>query len=602
MQTFKHLPDLLIQNCLKQPHAPALFSRNSNGLYHSVSYQQFYDEAFTLALGLKSFGIKQGDRIGLLSNNRPEWAYCDFAVQFLGAIDISIYPTLSAQEIGYILNDSESTAIFVETQEHFNAVRKVLVDCSHLKTIITFFEEDTTPFHGVEIVSLDHVMRIGKGHSDASRQALEQDIDRLDRQMTASIVYTSGTTGHPKGVMLTHENFLANVEGILAVTPVSKQDVVLSFLPLSHVFERTVGYYTLLAVGGKIYYAQNINTVSDDMRDAKPTVLVSVPRLYEKIQTRILDGLSGIKKWLFYWALWRGKAYKQKLAEKKDIPLLDRLSFKCADILVFRKIKARTGGRLRFFVSGGAPLSKDIGEFFNSLDLTIIEGYGQTETSPVIACNRVDGYKFGTVGKALPNVEVKQAEDGELLVRGPSIMKGYYNMPDATAEIIDSEGWLHTGDIIKQDSEGFISIVDRKKELIVLSNGKKVPPQMIESKLVSSPFILQAMVVGENRNFLTALIVPDLARYTRAKQHEVKVTDSDKILTDSQLHAFYMSVVSKKLEDLANYEKVKKICILAKELTPEAGELTPTLKFKRHVICSAFHDEIEQLYSDSHDH
>jgi long-chain acyl-CoA synthetase len=596
MTPFKNLPDILLQNCLTQPNEAVLYSRDTSGKYQPITYQQFYDDAFTLALGLQSFGVKKGDRVGLLSGNRPEWAICDFAVQFLEGIDISIYPTLSAQEIGYILADSQASVVIVETPQHFEAVRKILIDCPALRTVIAIFEGDMSPFHGVEMTRLDKVMRIGMGHKDESRAALQAKIDRISRDTVASIVYTSGTTGHPKGVMLTHDNFLSNVEALIETTPLSNKDILLSFLPLSHVFERTVGYYTVLAVGGKIYYAQNINTVSDDLKDARPTILVSVPRLYEKIQTKILDGLKGIKKPLFYWALGVGHRYKKKKHAKQPVSVWDALQFMVANLLVYRKIKARVGGRLRFFVSGGAQLSQEVGEFFDALDLTIIEGYGQTETSPVIACNRLESYTFGSVGKILPNVEYTSSEDGELLVRGPSITKGYYNMPEATAEIIDTEGWLHTGDIITVDADGFISIIDRKKELIVLSNGKKVPPQMVEQKLASSEFILQAMVIGENRNYLTALIVPDFARYKKATQSTLTIDPNSITIDDPNLQTFYRAIVEEKLSDLANFEHIKKISFLTKELTPEAGELTPTLKFKRRIICEKFSTIINAMY------
>ena len=573
---WKSLIDLLSQTAKKWPQKEALFYRQEDTTYHPITYATCLYHIQQLASGLSKLGLLPGDRVAILCTNRPEWMFSDFAILSLGCIVVPIYPTLSAQEIAYILNDCQAKILILESSSHTTIVQKIWPECSSLLQIITLCEPSITPPHDTQkVIGFNTLCPPNPSPTPEQLDSWFSYTATIDTNTVASIVYTSGTTGHPKGVILTHGNFLSNVAGILAITPVGYADSALSFLPLSHVFERTVGYYTLLAVGGSIYYAKSIATLSQDLQLAKPTVLVSVPRVYEKMHDKIVESLSGLKKWLFYLAFY--------------LPCRNRFT----DKWIFSKIRQKTGGRLRFFVSGGAPLSKELGLFFNKLGLLIIEGYGMTETSPVIACNQVSAYKFGTVGKALPNVQTKQAEDGELLVKGPSVMVGYWANSET---IIDSQGWLHTGDIVRQDAEGFIEIIDRKKELIVLSNGKKIPPQLIEKCLLKSPYISQAIVIGDNKNYLSALLVPHISR---VKQHvpALRLVAENKWPTDAVALAFFNQIVTKACADLAPFEQVKKIILLMDELTPESGFLTPTLKPKRRIIASHFKTIIDALYT-----
>ncbi len=567
----QQLPGLLYQNVRIRPNREALYAK-VGGRYQPLTYVQVYDQVRSFAFGLQDLGLKRGERVALLCKNRPEWVVADLAVMALGAVVVPIYPTLTPPEIDYIMQDCAAKIAIVETANYIPKAETVIVieKSSHLRF------SDLLKNKGSEKEFLDTM----------------QSVTRDD---LASIVYTSGTTGNPKGVMLTHGNFLSNVEDVLQVLPLTDQEVVLSFLPLSHVFERTAGYYSLLAIGGKVYYAENMDTVGDNIRECKPTVVVSVPRLYEKIQARILDGLHGLKKPIFYWALKVGQ--RQRKSNHRTV--WEKLEYWFAKKLVINKVQARTGGRLRFFVSGGAPLGRELGRFFENLGLLIIEGYGLTEAAPIICCNRLDSYKMGTIGLPLPSQTIKLAEDGELLVKGPNIMKGYLNQETATKEAIDTEGWLHTGDIATIDSDGFVSIVDRKKEIIVLSNGKKVPPQVIERVLTTSKFISQVVAIGEKRNYLTALIVPHIVRLKKvAAKKGIKFGNDAELLKNPGVIEFYGQLVSQKLTDFANFEKVKKFVLLDHELSHETGELTPSLKPRRKIISEKFADQIEKMYKE----
>ncbi|MEK6557056.1 MAG: long-chain fatty acid--CoA ligase, partial [Candidatus Margulisiibacteriota bacterium] len=413
----------------------------------------------------------------------------------------------------------------------------------------------------------------------------------------ASIVYTSGSTGLSKGVQLTHGNFLSNVEDIVGFVAIDERDSVLSFLPLSHVLERTVGYYLLIYIGGSIYYAQSIQTVGEDIKLAQPTVMISVPRLFEKIQSKILNSLHGFSHVIFNWALKVGHRYHH--LRKKGFPTLWlKLPYVLAEKVVFSKIQQKMGGKLRFCVSGGAPLPQSVGEFFEALGICIIEGYGLTETAPVICCNHPDHPKFGTVGKVLRHVTVKLAQDGELLVKGPNVTSGYYKNPDETKLAFTSDGWFCTGDIAQIDEDGYIKIVGRKKELIVMSTGKKVAPQPLEMLLSSSKYVSQVIVVGEGRNYLTALIVPNMSEVDLYLKGRNIVCDQSLLLSHVDTIRLFKELLQMELGDLAPYKQVKKFTLIAKEFTQEDGELTPTLKIKRHVICHRYATEINEMYGE----
>ncbi|MBT5955041.1 long-chain fatty acid--CoA ligase [bacterium] len=599
MTPFNHLLDIVFNNYQKNEDRPLLFDKHS-GSYRGITSSDLISKIASLSNWLTSQGVFKGTRCAILSQNRPEWVISDFSIYSTCSICVPIYPTLSSSESIYILKHSESTVLFVDTTENLEKILEECQELDALKVIVCFDNyshvnkaEDIVSRAPISIFFWDSIFEKLEP-SDIAIDTLKQRTSRLNRKDIASIVYTSGTTGRPKGVELTHGNFLANVEDVMAVIPLSSMEKVLSFLPLSHVFERTAGYYTVLAVCGQIYYAENMDTVGDNIREVKPTVVVSVPRLYEKIQSKILNGLSGLKVPIFYWALKIGRQWN--IDKKHDLFMKMKLAI--AERVVFKKIRKGTGGNLRFFVSGGAPLAKEVGEFFLSLGILILEGYGMTETSPVISCNRPSDYKMGSIGKALPQVQVKLADDGELLVKGPSVMNRYLNDEDKTNEVLQLDGWLHTGDIAEIDEDDFIRIIDRKKELIVLSNGKNIPPMKIESEVTLSRYINQVIVVGEKRNFLSALIVPNFEKLEEiSKKIEVPFTTLAEFIADKNVIKFYSDAIEKRQQNFSHFEKIKKFKLLEKEFTQEDGDLTPTLKLKRKKIVQKYGDDINSLYS-----
>jgi long-chain acyl-CoA synthetase len=449
---------------------------------------------------------------------------------------------------------------------------------------------------GEEVISLDDLVK--KGAEFTTEQSFEQRIATIGKYDWASIIYTSGTTGDPKGVILNHWNFVSNVLAALSCIGLGASDRCLSFLPLSHVFERTAGYYAMLCGGASIAYAESIEKVGDNMREVSPTIVVSVPRLYEKIYARILDAVtagSHLKKNMFFWALDVGKMYVNQKIEKR-LKGGVKLKYKIATKLVFRKLQARTGGKLRFFVSGGAPLARDIAEFFYAAGLPILEGYGLTETSPLITVNTFDHFRFGTVGRPAPGVEVKIEDDGEIVCRGPNVMLGYYKKPDLTREVLDGP-WFHTGDIGYLDDDGFLTITDRKKDILVTAGGKNVAPQPIENLLKTSKYISQAVLIGNSRKFISALVVPNFENVrTFADAAGIPYHDDTDLAKNEKVHKKIYEEIEEKSQHLASFERIKKFVLAAKDFSVEDNELTPTLKVKRKIIEKKFEKEIDALY------
>lgn len=539
------------------------------GCYQDISWREFGDRVDRVAAGLHTLGLVPGDRVAILSENRPEWAYADLGALSIGCITVPIYATNPPAQISYILQDSESKVLFVSTQDQLQKIVPIRVQLSSLKTIVVM---DPVQSVLTGILSLSELMEMGG--KDVKYQDLTPSVEDL-----ATLIYTSGTTGEPKGVMLTHRNFLSNCQGCAQVIPINDQDVYLSFLPLSHVFERMAGYYLMIHQGATIAYAENLETVPQNMLEVQPTVMCGMPRFFEKLYARVMESVQsthGLKRKIAEWALRVGQRSMVKGQRKVDLFL--------ADFLVFRKLKSKLGGRLRFFVSGSAPLAKEIAEFFYGVGILILEGYGLTETSPVISCNRLDRFRFGTVGLPVPGVEVKIAPDEEILTRGPHVMKGYYKMETATKEVLTDDGWFHTGDMGEIDSDGFLKITDRKKDIIITSGGKNVAPQKIENLLKQSPYILDAMLYGDRKKYLTCLIVPNISKI------EGHAEGRDEI---NQLIRRQIDLQSK---ELAPYEQIKYFVLLDHPLTQEAGELTPTLKIRRKTVTEKYRDLLEKLY------
>jgi long-chain acyl-CoA synthetase len=566
------------------------------GAYEPISSYELADHARQVALGLFELGVRRGDRVAILSENRPEWAIVDYAALTAGLTDVPIYPTLPADQIPHILNDSGSVAIFTSSDEQAAKIAQVRAQCTSLKHVIGF-GETTRPG---EDFTLRQVRAKGQAADNQDRSAAyKRDALAVKPDDIATLIYTSGTTGLPKGVMLTHDNIFSNVIAGAAAIPFGGNDTCLSFLPLSHIFERMAGHYLMLHTGTSIAYAESIDTVPINMQEIKPTLVLSVPRLYEKMYARVLENaLSGgaVKKQIFFWA--RGVADQwadEKLAGREPRGFL-ATKYKIAQKLVFSKLKARTGGQLRYFVSGGAPLAPEINKFFYAAGLVILEGYGLTETSPLISVNTPANFRIGSVGKPQAGVEVKIAADGEILTKGPHVMKGYYNKPDATAESIKDD-WFHTGDIgVLED--GFLRITDRKKDIIVTAGGKNIAPQPIENKVKTNKYVSQAVMIGDKRKFPVILIVPNWDNLEKwAGYQNIVWTDRKQLLHMPTIQKKMEKEVFEELAGLAHFEMPKKVALLEHDFSIERGELTPTLKVKRRVIDKTYKPTIDALYT-----
>jgi long-chain acyl-CoA synthetase len=578
---------------------PAAFRSKVGGAWVGVTHREALNRVQAISLGLRELGVAPGDKVAIISENRPEWALADYACLATRAADVPIYPTLTAKQTEYILKDSESVAVFCSTAAQVDKVLEVQGSLPKLRHVIAFDSGAValrSPPAAMSLADLE-----GRGRAAAGRypnwrnDALSAQPDDL-----ATLIYTSGTTGDPKGVMLSHYNIWSNVQACLQMIPIGGGDECLSMLPLSHSYERMVDY-TLFQAGVIINYAESFDTVAANLQEVKPTVVLSVPRLYEKVYARVLENaLSGsaIKRSIFFWAKRAGEQWATLSLAGVSIPGALALKKKLADRLVFSKLRARTGGRIRFFVSGAAPLSADIAKFFYSAGLPVIEGYGLTESSPVLTLNPLDGIKLGTVGRAIPGVELKIASDGEILARGPNIMQGYYKLPEATRETINPEGWLLTGDIGVLDSDGYLKITDRKKELLKTAGGKYIAPQPIEGMVKRNKFVANAVLYGDRRKFPIMLVVPNFENLERwARERGLTYGTRAQLLELADVKAKVEREVMGSLHDLAKFETPKKVVLLENDFTIESGELTPTLKVKRRVVERNYKGRIDAAYA-----
>lgn len=568
-----------------------------DGKYTAISYTQFKDETDSFAYGLSELGVTRGDKVAIISENRPEWVYSDMAILALGAIDVPLFPSLTADSIEFILNNSEAKGVIVSNNFQLNKINKILNKCRYLKFIIVFNDQDID-LSQKNLYTFKQVQNKGSEAAQKNPNLLDENIVKTKEDDVCTIIYTSGTTGEPKGVVLTHKNLMSNVNSALEIFPIRKDDVFLSFLPLCHSFERTAGYLTAFTAGCDVYYAESIEKVATNLVEVKPTIMTSVPRLFERIYSRIIRNVENQpakKQKIFFWAIETGREYHQERRAGK-IPLALSVKYKLADKLVFKKIRERTGGKLRFFVSGGAALPRELGEFFEAVGIIIIEGYGLTESSPVIAANRPDDYKFGTVGKPIPGVEVKIAPDGEILAKGPNIMQGYYKNRKETENTI-KDGWLYTGDIGVFDADGFLMITDRKKNLFKTSAGKYIAPTHIENTFLASKYIDQFVLIGDRRMFLSALIVPDFeALKEYADSHKINYTSEDELVKDDNIYKLLENDMAQLQRKLANYERVRKFVLLERPFSIENGEMTPSLKVRRRIVEQKYNNLIEQMY------
>ena len=591
------LTQLFFDSISRYDKPDAMLYRAEVNVWRPVSHRAIKERVRHLSLGLRELGLERGDLVAILSENRPEWALADWACLTGGITDVPIYPTLPAEQIPHILNDSGATAIFVSSRLQAEKLASVRAQVPALKHVIVFDQAAAS----LGDQTLAQLEAVGQAADTPDRAAAyEREARAVLPADVATIIYTSGTTGAPKGVMLTHDNFWSNVSATRDVIPMEGNEVALSFLPLSHIFER-MGDYWFFATGTAIAYVESFDLVPICMQEVRPTIAMSVPRLYEKMYARVLENaLSGgaLTKRVFFWA--RAVADRwadQKLAGREPAGLL-ALQYALAQKLVFSKLKARTGGRLRYFVSGGAPLANEINKFFYAAGLVILEGYGLTETSPVIGVNTPANFRIGSIGKPVNGVEVQVAPDGEILTRGPHVMKGYYNKPDATREAIDADGWFHTGDIgvIEDD---FIRITDRKKDIIVTANGKNIAPQPIENLIKTNKYISQAVMIGDRRKYPILLVVPNFDQLERwARIRNILWTDRAQLLQMPTIQSKIDKEVRGQLTGLAHFETPQKIALLEHDFSVETGEMTPTLKVKRRVVDQRYKARIDALYEE----
>lgn len=582
--------------------AKFVYMRKVGKEYVGMTYDEFRELTENFAAGLAKLGVKRGDKVGIVSENRIEWVIADFATMCTGVVNVPIFPTMTSAQESYIFNHCGAKVVIVSNKFQLNKLVKVRGEITTLEHIIVMNDDVETDEPNV--LKLSEVVKSG-----AASMAQAERTMWFEREALASLpedivtlIYTSGTTGNPKGVMLTNTNLVSNVEGAMDAIAPGEKDIFLSFLPLCHAYERTAGYYTLFASHSTIAFAVSIETVADNMKEVRPTYMTAVPRLFERIQGRILTMVekdTPAKQKVFHWAFDIGKRYvRTKLAGKNPSPILAG-QYALADRLVFGKIRDRTGGRLKAFISGGAALPKELAEFFMAAGLLIQEGYGLTEASPVLTVTRANAPGIGTVGKPFFNVQIKIADDGEILAKGPNIMKGYLHDEEATRAVINAEGWLHTGDIGVINERGNLVITDRKKNIFVSSGGKNIAPQPIENTLTQSRFIDQILLIGDKREYCTALIVPDFEYLKEfASMNGLSYPDLPSLLQSDALLKAIQTEIDALQVNFAKFEKVRKFTLLEKAFTVEDGEITPKLNVRRHVVEKKYADKIEKMYAE----
>ncbi len=588
------LPQLLA-NTIKSFVKDDLMLKKKDGAYVPISTGELGDTIRELCLGLNSLGFRAGDKLCLLSENRPEWVMTDFATLCAGGLTVPIYTTLVPDQIQYIIDDSDATIVVVSNADHWKKIEAIRGQLGKVRHILMI--DGPAP---AGALSFEAVREKGRALATAMPGLFDELVARVKPGDEASLIYTSGTTGAPKGVILTHDNFLSNIKTVHQIVEFTEKDVCLSFLPLSHVLERMVTF-TYLYAGCTIAYAESVETVAQNLLEVKPTIMVSVPRVFEKIYTKVMDQIlisPALRRKIFFWALNVGRQYGARKLAGRPIPTVLGVKRSIAHKLVYSKIIARTGGRVRFFVSGGAPLSKEIAEFFYALGLIILEGYGLTETAPVLSVNTLHHLRLGTVGKPMPGVEILIAADGEILAKGPNVMKGYYKKAAETREVFEG-GWFHTGDVGHIDEDGYLVITDRKKDLIVTSGGKNIAPQPIENLLKTSPYIANAVVVGDRKRFVSALVVPEFEKLEAfARQRDIPFRDREELVRDARIVELMRAEVDKATPLLASYERIKKIVLLGRDFEIEKGEITPSLKIRRSIIEGKYQELIEAMYKE----
>lgn len=590
------LPELF-ERAAREYSLDGALNYKDDGEWKRISSQEIVERAENIALGLYSLGLRKGDRAAILATNSPEWTLTDAGCQFAGVIDVPIYTTLSPDAVRYIIDDSAARVLFLNNREAYERVRETLANCVSVEKFVFF---DATGIDNEKIMTLDELERMGRELGRQKPQLADELRAGVTPDDIATLIYTSGTTGEPKGVMLTQSNLISNVLDAAEKYSFSEVDTSLSVLPLSHVFERT-GMYVYIRYGMRVHYAESIEKVPENLKEVRPTIFIGVPRIFEKVfeRARFTASQAGrVNEAIFDWAIDVAKDYARAQGAGEPISISLSAKHSVADKIVYAKLREFFGGRLKYCITGGAALPDEIFLIFTGAGISIMQGYGLTETSPVISSNNPSAVKVGTVGKPIRHVSVRIAADGEIEVMGPGVMQGYYHKPEATKEVFTEDGWFKTGDIGHLDDDGFLVITDRKKELFKTSGGKYIAPSPIEQLLRASRFISQAVLIGNERKFPAALIVPNfemLESYAKLKELDIKT--HAEFCRNPRILDLFRRQIEKTTPGLAQYEKIKKFALLENELTVENGELTPTLKVKRRVIDEKYRDLIDNLYN-----
>lgn len=570
------------------------------GLWHDISWNEYYRLASQVGAALISMGLERGDTVSIIGDNCPEWVIIDMGIQCAGGVAVGIYSTNAWQQVEYVIQNSESKFFFVENEEQLDKWLHFKDKAPHLKKVIVWDLEGLRHFRDPMVMSYQELLQVGKEVLEKEPDIVEKRIDQLTPDDLSVLIYTSGTTGPPKGAMLTHGNVTWMGEAIAVDNPIYDTDEVLSFLPLCHIFERLFSVFAHIRHGYTVNFIENLDTVTDNMKEVSPTVGYAVPRIWEKYYSAIYIRMSDatwFKRLVFGTALKIGRKRATLMMDFKKVPLYVEILYKLAYLAVFRKLKERLGfDRIRVAYSGAAPISPDVLHFFQSIGINLIEGYGQTEGTGVTCVSRVGRVKFGTVGPPITGTEVRIAPDGEILVRSPSVFKGYFKNPEATAETL-KDGWLYSGDVGEIDEDGYLKITDRKKDIIVTAGGKNITPQYIENKLKFSPYINDAVVIGDGRKYLTCLIMIDEDNVVKyAQDNKIQFSTYKDLTQHPDIIKLIQGEVDKVNEQLARVEQIKKFTILPKKLYEEDGEVTPTMKVKRKYVNEAFKDLIEAMY------
>ncbi|MDA3842802.1 MAG: long-chain fatty acid--CoA ligase [Candidatus Kapabacteria bacterium] len=596
---FTTVPEMFIKICDEFADSKTAYRYKVGEEYLDMSYEELRDKVECLAVGLLDLGVRAGDRIGIIAENSLSWILSDFAIISIGAIDVPVFPSLTAKQAEYVFNDCEAAVVIVSNSFQLNKILEIKPNMPNLRHIIVIDPDYKSSDLSVKTINglIDRGSKLKD--KDERRNLLIESVAIINPKDVFTIIYTSGTTGNPKGVMLTNENVMSNVTGVTDLDIIKHDDVFLSFLPLCHSYERTAGYYSPFSKGATVALAQSTETVATNIQEVSPTIMTTVPRLLEMIKKKVYAGVergSGAKKKIFYWAVKTGIDYFYA-TQNNEVSYGLKKKYGIADKLVFSKIRAKTGGKLDRFVSGGAGLPIDVCEFFLAAGFRVLEGYGLTESSPVIAVNHPDSIEPGTVGPPFANVDVKIAEDGEVLARGLSIMKGYWNDPVATKVAIDEEGWLYTGDIGLITEKGNLKIVDRKKYLFVSTGGKNIAPQPIEQLLCQSAYIEHCVLLGDNRDYITALLTPDISMLKIvAENFDIKYDQDFELINHPKILTAMKQDIDRLQNDLSKHERVRKFHLLNESFTVESGELTPKLSVKRHVVERKYSFLIDKMY------